>query len=215
MVRLHNHPLPLYFQSHSITFQFVLSDLIKVHGQMSKLVSIKLNNDTNYFEHVFSPLKSLGNIPSLFFSEFIPWHQEKGLLLKLEECTRDLVNLDVKFQKLHQSIVKCQLLCSEALEFHNTKHVDFLFKKITSLTKSLVQIFKNLPDLIKKFKDDENVLLFLINHFDSFEKIYSNIHTDLFKKLNIKGLENIKEYILVSYTKRGFFQFNPSHLRTD
>ncbi len=204
MPHLASRTLPIDFQSASLTFQFILADLFRVYVHVNKLGK-KKPDDHNFLDHVYTHLKSLGNIPSDFTVQFIPWHQEKGLLVKLVEFSKVLVEIDGKFKKLNQSLTKCQLLCTEALEFYHKKQESFLHKKIESLIKALLLVFNGIPLLIKNFKQDENVLLFLFTHYEKFENIYTSaILNSMIEKLDSKGVENLKSYILKCYAKRGF-----------
>jgi hypothetical protein len=215
-----------HYQSQSLIFQFVLAEFLKTNQHLEALKSLcdgdqLSEQDVEVLREKFTfHLKKLGYALPFTSKEFLPWSHEKGIFVKLEEYTKQLLLTSKRneetYVKLHRSFTKCTEACYEAFDhlqetLRQPKETichrifELPIKKITTIFKSFGIAYNAIPLLFKEFNKDENVILFLINHYDAFERIYTKpVMKKLFDKINAKGVDGVKDFVLQKYSERGF-----------
>ena len=224
--------LNIYCQSHSLLFQFVLSEFLISYKQVQRIDTIYQQMDSVLAQQklqetlAFSLSKLLELLPFLTGSHMVviheqtfPWVNAKGSLNKLRHYCyllshrysdeSDILNINMCVSKtFHSALQVREIIFSlqrQYKDFHNTSNYHSLYQ----LLEHLISNFKRVSRLIVKalilFKEDENILFFLLRHKSDFDQVY---HTDfvakILKKMFPQGLQAAAEFITRKYTQRGF-----------
>lgn len=223
-----------YHQTDFLLLQFILSEFITSFHEIKHLhflfmnLSFLIQTEANKkkIEDEFKKIKvateklSGGSHHQM---KLFAWH-ETGLLNKLNHyCalfTKHLVNEFMPVQKIYKHANKSLLYCIELHEIVyelQTKGLDVirqnlqLLKNIEKKIYNRMQRFaKNLPSIIKKFSDNENVIFFILRHKEDFEKLFDESFVlNLIKVNYTHGLSDVKQMLLKNYSERGFHQLLP------
>lgn len=233
-----NESLTVYAQSTSLLFQFILSEFIQayegiqqienlyskiecllIQKRLSVNVEDQLNDLLNLFPQLIGADHATNNEP------IFPWTHQKGSLNKL----RYYVYLLSQKHLDEKNIQDLNIAVSKA--FHSSlqvKEVIFSLKRhcedgerIPNFV-SLYQILDRVMDNMKRasrlvlkvlvsFKEDENVLLYLIEHHQQLDALYqTQFVTKVLQKMFPKGVEKAEQHLKAKYLERGFKNLSES-----
>ena len=189
--------------NNGLLFQFLLSDFIEAHEESRKLTLIGGDAEE---EIQAALLKLLGGSQS-GLSTF--WSFADGLLNKLHGHALLLLETSEQYEKellaLHYYIDKIRMACSHAL---NALKTDARTELRSALDKALIgmqRLSKLIPRMIQQFKDDENVIFFLLRHKTQFDRIYGNRFVQkTLGRMFPKGLHEVRQLLAQKYLNRGF-----------
>lgn len=196
-------------QNESLLIQFILSELftsykstqqIKEEKDRDNLLCLSDNLITETINH-----------PILY---------QEGSLIKLSHYCNAFLN---GFQK-HKKV-----LGDFSLHIHNALHKTFLMrdlilkeqgswskseeKKFTSYSSKLSEHVHEASQLIikllPKYTKDENLLFFLLRHYQEVEELIHPLKiSDFFKNMSYQNHEELREFLISSYSKRGFYDLH-------
>jgi len=198
-----------YFQQKHLLFQFILSELITTHSTFRLLSDLvgQVNGDVGMLVEPLTGLvgSTQGHLP------VVSWVQE-GSLTKLKHyCALLCQDLESQqncigmHQEAHQAWwISQQLL--DVLKPHPQHGKVGSWKLLMKrLTKSIQRLTKLIEKGIWEYREDENVLFFVLRHQEQLDDLYNKrfVH-GLLKKMFPKKQNTLESFLVQRYTERGF-----------
>ncbi len=220
--------LSVYHQSNGLLFQFVLEEFLSVipavdaiqtaHQRLeAALVRRRPNEEVERLSQ-----QILSNIAALTGSALVsnhsyPWTPSKGSLGKLkhyihlfrapvsevEELTDQLKG--VVSQAYHGAMQARDVLWQLGQKPMVLRETSELFRLLNTLTEASRRIEELLPSLLVNFRNDENVVYFLVRRADAFANLHQEFYVcNLLTKMYDNGLDEASQFLRDRYLKRGF-----------
>lgn len=202
-----------YHQKDSLLFQFILSELISVHREIHGLTLCLEQNESKLLGEKLGKL--VGS--SQDFMRLFSWNLGDGMLFKLKNyCALFSHNADTKEKEplalLHYA-EKLWAHCLQTLEAFREAPIECIGLKIPleKTMNSVNRFSKLIARLIPQFRDDENVLFYIVRHHTEFDALYGPKFTyRLMHRLFQKGLKEAKFFLTKKYKDRGFDNLLPA-----
>lgn len=227
------HPAPtenlsVYHQSNGLLFQFVLEEFLAVipavdaiqtaHQRLeATLVRRRPNEEVERLSH-----QILSNIAALTGSALVsnhsyPWTPSKGSIGKLkhyihlfrapvpevEELTDQLKGM--VSQGYHGAMQARDVLWHLGQKPMVLREASELFRLLNTLIEACRRIEELLPSLLVHFRDDENVVYFLVRRADAFENLHQEFYVcNLLTRMYDNGLDEASQFLQDRYLERGF-----------
>ncbi len=224
----------IYGQSPSLLLQFILSEFIctfyeiqfleKTYKEMEiYLIKKRLQGDSREdLKNILdSTIRLIG--ATIMDETALPWDSQKGSLNKLRQYCYSFVPFHSK-TKSEKSVVNFSTCVSNA--FHSAlqarellqyflREMNLEEKKVPEYA-MLYQLFDKLIDninrgsrlllhIIMEYRNDENVVYFLLRHNEAFNTMYgSRFVIKIFKKMYPNGIEDVGQFLMKKYSERGF-----------
>lgn len=163
---------------------------------------------------------------SIFFC-----HQEEGFLAKLKYnsvfFSQNCGEEDKEALGLHRYAHRAWLLCLRSLDaireieheilidhLRQTKATDSdyqpLLQTLQKINGSMHRIARLVVKLLLRFRDDENVVFFLLRYKEQFDEFFGKHFVfKLFSQMFPKGVQEANRFLLKKYTSRGFENLLP------
>ena len=202
-----------YHHSDTILFQFILYEFLKALEEadhIEKFCLKKLDRET-YFQQITEYLVKLAGSEQEYMRVF-SWVSDTGILTKLKNycnlLSENTKKSDLTYVRLHECSYTAWADCMSVIDLI---HKNETFKKIKAATEhSLSSIYSLIPVLeeaLPKFKQDENVLFFLLRYKEDFDRLIEEGWTrKLFKKFYPRGAS---KFMTKQYHARGFVELLP------
>lgn len=211
-----------YHQSNSLLFQFILLEFIEAYTEIQSLDQLR---------HRPSPLPQEGSVahqPNPLYDPFsmalikltgspkdhmrlFSWNFSEGLLSKLRSyCTLFLQNVDAHEKELlaiQHYVDKTWQSCMQAIEAiqNSPKDRPILLVALDKANAAMQRLAKLIARLIPQFRDDENVIFYVLRHHQIFDQLYGQRFTaKLMGKIYPKGLKEVQLLLTRKYQERGF-----------
>ncbi|MBA3814925.1 MAG: hypothetical protein H0X29_00065 [Parachlamydiaceae bacterium] len=211
-----------YHLNNSLLFQFILSDFLAAYLDIQSLDILCHRKllpvvEKTYSEHneelihkiaeVLERLIGTKNDHIKRFSSNI----NEGILTRFkmhcskfshqsEGDTKELLAMQHYAEKAFQNC----LLAVDALQDAPNKYTQ-LFTYLEKASTALHRLGKLITRLILQFRDDENVLFFVLRHKDSFDKAFGKrFISKLFCRMYPKGLREAEHFLIRKYMDRSF-----------
>lgn len=213
--------LPAYHKEDGLVFQFLLDEWLiatrcnfEISCQIDKL--LEKSSSKRVLQDLCSNLRKLSGVP-LNFIGFITSGDE-SILKKLAHFSsilaRDIVN-DKSEERLFRKATNQALGFAIELD-HILASIDLkgalarVKNQGEKITLELKKMGRTIPKLFSKFRNDENVLFFLLRHKKDFDSLQGN---GFVKKIIMKnypaGLAEAESFLINNYEKRGFIDHVP------
>lgn len=220
-------PIERYQLSNSLLFQFILSDFITVfldiqridvlcHQKLLPLV------EKTYLEHNKELIREIEKIfdrligsRNDYIKRFLSGMGEGALTKFKMRClafiqqsdseTKDLLAMQHYAEKTWQH---CLLACDAIGDASNkcTQAFAHLEKAVNALNR----LGKLIVRLIQQYRDDENVVFFVLRHKDAFDKVFGKrFLIKLFCRMYSKGLREAEQFLIKKYYERCFDNMGP------
>lgn len=150
------------------------------------------------------------------YMRLFSWNFSEGLLVKLKTyCTLFLQNAEgnekelIAMQHYAEKIWQACLLAIDAL--HETPQERApLVASLDKACSSMHRFSKLAARLIHQFREDENVIFFVVRHHQRFDRLYGNRFVyKLLNRMYQKGLRETQQVLVKKYTERGFDNILP------
>lgn len=224
-----------YHRNQGLLFQFILSEFL-LASQELKIIrpiidDLKVSSFENHIDLFNHPLKqSITKLSgsSQEYMRIFTWNREDGILAKIRNYCAILSQQtnpeDKQLTGMNRNANKAWLLSLQALDvmwaFHqeNTvsisqkqKHSIALCRSLSKMCAAIDRFSRLVPTLLKQFRNDENVIFFLIRSQQQFDIAYEpRFVAKIVKKMYPKGLEGAKQFLISRYTDRGFVNLIPT-----
>ncbi|MGK5595596.1 MAG: hypothetical protein ACSNEK_09620 [Parachlamydiaceae bacterium] len=211
---------PPYLQDSHLVFQFILSEFIKASEEARRLEPLialyKQKNGENHCELVHS-LTGLSGY-SHNHGQIFPWTHAEGSLNKLTTLIHQYVQLsgesrevkeiqNVLDKSLKESKKALHLLKASEKDNSSVYVEDMIELHVIQALKSFRKLKKHLFPLLKLFRNNANVLFFLLKNQQALRNIYGKrVIVQFFKENCPEGHTSLEHFLLGEYTKRGFSQ---------
>jgi len=201
-------PIPHSRLNRSLSFQLLLSQLLKVHRVTRNLEKV-LAYQRQSFKKIREFLSQLGGADTNW-RERPSWNIGVGALEKLRDHAHFLMNdkkLDQSLTtKLFEHASKTVLACQKCWdELHDTNVLSQEHHQKTA--QHILRLSRTIKDLFPSFQNDENVIFYLLQHSEEFDEIYGpHFIATLLKKIYGDDLSIAKQTIAKKFTKRNFDQ---------
>ncbi len=221
----------VYCQSNSLLFQFILSEFLNAYQEIneietlysqieSELIKNRLLADIDSF--LFKVLELLPHLTGtqmvITNEQTFPWTHSKGSLNKLRHYSYlfsrkladnpEAVSMNVSVSKAFHSALQLRevILSLQHQLFENTvPNYIALYQLLDKLIDNMRLASRLILKVLIQYKDDENVLHFLLNHQEKFDKVYkTQFVLKILKKMYPEGMKYAKDLIVEKYAKRGF-----------
>ena len=198
-----------YHQNDSLLFQFILSEFLEVFLETQALAK-KLHSQ----EEILRVLTKL--VGSSQDMRLFSWNHLSGQLAKLKNyCSLFLQNADSHEKEpiaLQYNADKAWIYCLEALDLIHQTSPDHT-ASLTAIEKacsSLQRFARLIVRLLPQFRDDENVIFFVLRHHEKFDALYgSKFINRLFYRMYPKGPKEAGFFLTQKYLHRGFDNLLP------
>lgn len=220
-------PIGSYQLNNSLLFQFILSDFITAFLDIQsvdalchrKLLPVE---EKTYNEHNQELINKIGQILERLIgtkNDYIRRYSSsinEGVLTRFKmHCTvlshqsdgevKELLAMQHYAEKTWQ---QC-MLAVDALEGASSKCAQ-LFSHLEKASNSLHRLGKLIARLIPQFRDDENVIFFVLRHKDLFDKAFGKrFITKLLCRMYPKGLPEAEQFLTKKYMDRSFDNIMP------
>ena len=229
------HPAPtenlsVYHQNNGLLFQFVLEEFLSVipavdaiQGAHQRLEGALVRRRPDQEVERLSR-QILSNIASLTGSAlvsnyFYPWTPSKGSLGKLKRYVQLLKSPAPEVEELadqlkgavsnayHGAMQARDVLWHLAKKPMVLREAAELFRLLNTLIDASRRVEELLPSLLVHFRDDENVVYFLVRRADAFANLHQELYVcNLLKKMYDNGLDEASQFLQDRYLERGFDQ---------
>jgi hypothetical protein len=212
-----------YHQSNSLLFQFILLEFIEAYAEIHRLDGLRnrplssssLDEITSLTEEsplhlIETALAKLAGSPKDHMRLF-SWNFNEGLLSKLRAyCTLFLQNDDTNEKELiavQHYVDKIWQACVQASEATHEfpQERPLLFAALDKASAAMQRLAKLITRLIYQFRDDENVIFYILRNHQILDQLYGQKFTlKLMSKLYPKGLKEAHLLLTRKYQQRGF-----------
>ncbi len=209
-----------YHLEKGLLFQFILSETLAASRQIHVIAH------HNRYEHelIQAILELTGPLQEQM--RLIAWTPNEGILTKLKGYCANLLHHVNPHDKVSLALSRLAgqswLQCHNCLDAYNLWQEepasrdlqDDLQKQLARLLQFHLRWTKLLAQKIKDFREDENVLFFLLRHHEDFDACFGEgfVRT-LFLRLSPasqrKSLQAAEDFISQKYLKRGFESLLP------
>ncbi|MEI8365950.1 MAG: hypothetical protein WCF65_05990 [Parachlamydiaceae bacterium] len=218
-----------YHCNNSLIFQFVLSEFIESFSTIQQLNSYCCNpnsaslGDAISFSTAISHRQEIGTcLTKLLGSSnghihLFSWNFSEGILSKLKTyCALLLQNSDNDEKELialQHYAEKIWLGCLQIGEALNSTPFEAgpLTAAVEKASSSMIRFSKLIARLISQFRDDENVIFYVVRNHKILDKLYGNRFVfKLLGRLYTKGMHEVQHVLSVKYSARGFDDLLPA-----
>ncbi|PJD94694.1 MAG: hypothetical protein CK425_10645 [Parachlamydia sp.] len=232
-------PVSFYHRTDSLLFQFILSELIPVHHELTQMIdTVQKIRVADFRSEEFTPFLHTLALSAHKLSgsaqenmRLFCWNLEAGALTKLRNyCTLFLQNKNEADKPpilMHRYANRAWLLCLQSLDCirvlqHNLLEPIIPAGKIPEMRESLISTTDKLFGQVQRlnrlvarvalnFSHDENVLYFLLQQHEEFGKIYGESFVNkIFEKMFSAGVPEAGQFLLQKYGARGFHDLFPA-----
>lgn len=212
--------LKMGHQSKGLLIQFILSEFIKSHTQVVEIHQFSKDCQKIALSMVALNIVKLSG-SNKCCSGLLSWNQKDGILWRLKNYCKALVDLEGKsdplISKMESSVNQAFLSALHSLDILQ-QSASFEEDSMIALQKGLKKIIdqmkrfsKALAFKLQQFSDNENVIFFLLRHQNELDKIYGKQFVfKTINKMHSKGIEEATIFILKQYKNRGFNHFIPA-----
>lgn len=228
-----------YHHNHSLLLQFILSEFIITFSELQKmhLLAADLKEASHHSllteqDHLIieTLMKSISKLAgsSQDYMRIFSWNNDDGALAKLKNyCAMISQNAgreDKEFTILHRNANKAWLACLQTLDvfrllqqqskktncLDEASYTEFQFA-FHKMSASLRRFSNLLAELLEQFKEDENVIFFILRYQDQIDALYEpKFVAKLFSKMYSKKLQGARQFLISKYKERGFEHLLPS-----
>lgn len=217
-VKARPHGKP-YHQQHPLLIQFILSELILAHHEVSKIAQVShefvVSNNTEALETLIKGATELSG-SQLGYMRLLTWNED-GTLTKLKHycsllCQGENLNDKHCFQ-MHREANQTWLLSLHTLEVlksltHQRKPTnqnnDKLKNSLQRLQRSMTRLAALTTRKILQYRNDENVVFFVLRHWHSLDALYGKDYVrQLFNTMFTGGVSEAQQFLEDRYSTRG------------
>lgn len=216
---LHQRITQPYHQNHSLLFQFILSELFLAHAEIEHLNATSSEISSPCSWRLIEPLvnslaKLVGSTQG--YMRLFSWN-DFGILTKIKNYSALLSqSLNKEEVAMHREANQAWLLSLQALDIiYANRHVEIinvqpLLNALSKLQSCMQRFARLVSKIIIRFKDDENVIFFILRHIDPMNALYGTgfVHK-IFGQMFGKKIEAVKDFLEQRYTNRGFLHLLP------
>lgn len=220
------HHVNSYHQSPSLLFQFLLSEFLNTYSTLQHLDSLCSHSTTFLSEDsclqaeneelIKKTLIKLLGSPKDYMRMF-SWNFSEGLLAKMRTyCTLFIQNAETdekEFIAIQHYADKIWQGCLQALDALQEAPADrSLFRvPLDKASAAMQRLAKLIARLIHQFRDDENVIFYVLKHHQAFDALYGpRFVMKLMNRIYSKGLKEVHFFLVKKYQERGFDHLVPS-----
>lgn len=216
MVSKHSRKDPLLNSFHhtdSLLFQFILSEVFKGFSILIKIE--KMRGTAQKPEAFANSMRQLAGA-GIGLQRYFPWNPEEGVFSRLKAYVDYLAEKwssdpDAKvihdLQKCVHHLWSASMDTLAVLEATGMEEFPAKFDKAQAFAQKLK---KALTKALICFKDDENVVFFILRHHAAFSAIYGIDSTHkLLDKMYSGGVAEAKMFLQKTYAKRQFCHLAP------
>lgn len=218
-----------YHQNNSLLFQFILVEFIEAFHQVKQLDSFCNDfptpllhealtcRQTESSTHLIQTalLKLVGSTRD--YMQLFTWSFSEGLLSKLRAyCALFLKNAEGEEKELmaiQHYADKIWHGCLQAIEALQEEPQDrsILFAALGKSNSAMQRFAKLMTRLIQQFRNDENVIFYVLRNHKTFDELYGNRYViKLFSRMYPKGLKEAQRFLIKKYMERGFENVLPT-----
>lgn len=213
-----------YHQNNGLLFQFILVEFTDVFTEVQRLDALCRRSPSPFFSsdeavsqeikknhHLIeaSLIKLLG--PTKNYMRILSWNFNEGLLPKLRTyCAFFAQNADTDEKEIiamQHYVDKLWQHCLQALNLLKKSLPDrsSLLTALDKANSTMQHLAKLIARLIHQFRDDENVVFYVLRHHQTFDRLYGNrFVVKLIGKIYPNGLKEVQFFLTKKYADRGF-----------
>jgi hypothetical protein len=226
-VKISARPGGNHYLNSSLLFQFILSDFITAFLEIQcldilyhrKLLPVVEKRYNEYNQELIQKIEQvLGRLVGIK-NEYIKRFSSniiEGILTRFKmHCIMFSQQSDTEAKELlamqhyAEKIWQNCMLAADALSDTSNKCTQ-LFTYLEKASNALHRLGKLITRLIQQFRDDENVVFFVLRHKESFDKAFGKrFITKLFCRMYPKGLPEAKDFLIKKYMDRNFDNIAP------
>lgn len=214
--------------SASLQFQFVLADFFTVYRDIQVLDRLYHQNPISIPEHPYQicnqeTIQQVENLlTNLIGSQrgdtrLVSWNFREGILTRLKtHCAFFSQNADQGEKELiamQHYIDKVWQHCMQAmgLLYESPEKRPPLYTALEKASSAMQRFAKLIARVIHQFRDDENVIFFLLRHNHQIDKLYGSRYINkLLCRMYPKGLREVRHFLSKKYTERNFEHLLPA-----
>jgi hypothetical protein len=216
-----------YHQSNSLLFQFILSEFLIAYREIQALDSLckrehpmalnatVLRKEQEIFHTMETILAKLVGSTREYMRLF-SWNFIDGVVSKLKNyCALFSQNADTDEKEplaMQHYADKAWLYCLQGMDaLRDTPNAHpALCHSLEKGLGAMHRLARLIARVIPQFRDDENVVFFVLRHKDKFDKVYgTKFVTKLFCRMYPKGLKEVQYFLSQKYAGRGFENLMP------
>lgn len=199
-----------YHHSATLLFQFILSEFIDAYAEIKHLDALCHAHETTDWRIIQASMKKLIGSPRDYMRLFT-WGIDEGYLSKLKAyCAlhvqktdsegKELIALQHYAEKVWQACIQSYDLLTGAPQDRPA-----FLAAIEKTVASMQRLAKHLTRIIHQFREDENIIYFVIKNHKAFDKLYgSRFVFKLLGRLYPKGIRETQQFLAKKYAARGF-----------
>lgn len=206
-------PAKPYLQKRHLLIQFIASELFRVHQELVSIQNL-LSNNILTVKAILPHIHKLIGTHHGYASR--PIGGNDGIFAKLRNCTALFHLSDVQgkpSQQIYRSVNLVWIEAEQIMEYlkllpaNEVVDLTILNPLLNKLMEELDKFSRNLKGFFEEFKDNENVVLFIVNHHSQLDAIYGK----RFVKKWLHKMYQTETYHFLSnrYIARGFEHLIP------
>lgn len=225
---------PYHYPSH-VLFQFILANFLKVqrvtkklqsiHHQIQSLVTTETLHSQEIKIELFSTTEELVG-PASFFHSHFAWTPSQGILTILKNNS---FLFDKAFAREYPEATLIKNQAAKSLSYGIKIHeissyfldaatitpasVEKLHRAEFQFTRILKQLSSAIAKAIPRFKDNENVVLCLLQQQQELDAFYGTAFTYKIIKKMYRNLNEAHTFLINAYTQREFKELLPEITR--
>ncbi len=201
-----------FHQDTPLLFQFIYTEYLSTQRELLSLINlIQRAKKKASIEVVSAALIRLTGAANDYMRLF-NWNHNDGILTKLKNnCIHFVQNSPIPgidISLLHVYTDQAWLLTAKCL--HGVQQGAIEGKLLQQSYDTLLLLGEILRQMIAHFKEDENVIFFLLRHKEPLDSLYQEPFVrNCFEKIYPEGLRSVSQFLIARYTERGFVHLIP------
>jgi len=219
----------------SLLFQFILSDSVLAFREMAQIKELNKalqsedHDSAKIFDAIINHIATLSG-SSKEEQRFFSWNLDSGVLTKLKNhCTLFCQSADEKDKELillDRYANRSWLLCLQCLDIlramksagippskGQSRHFaqySILYATLEKFISQMNRLARLIMRLFVKFKDEENVIFFLVRSHQDFDELFGpQFVLESLRKMFRGGLKEVEHFLITRYDSRGFENIVP------
>lgn len=214
--------------SSSLLFQFILADFIEAFGDIQVLDQLYHQKPISIPDHPYQiyNLETTSQVENILKklvgsqkndTRLIAWNFREGILTRLKtHCSffsQNADNDEKELMAMQHYVDKVWQHCMQAMDVlsESPDKRSLLYASLEKASGAMHRFAKLIARVIQQFRDDENVVFFLLRHKHQIDKLYGRRYINkLLCRMYPKGLREVRHFLINKYTERHFEHLLPT-----
>lgn len=212
-----------YHHNNSLLFQFILSEFLAAFEEIQAMNSLCNRKPLTIPAGMTEP-KQIDDISQLIeaslnklvgssrdYMRLFCWNFNEGIVSRLKTyCalfSQNIANDEKELLAMQHYADKVWQNCLHGIDmlYESSDEFSPLFAAVEKAHSAMLRFAKLIARVIQQFRDDENVIFFVLRNKEQFDKLYGKrFVVKLFCRIYAKGLREVQQFLSKKYSARSF-----------